>query len=117
VTIKSKFAIHSFSREIARDFIDKVRMEVDSGGTGILPDEEIETAAHQVWDRHGIGDYFPGNLMEGRLATPGAMDAVIAGATWWMPWVEIEGPKIYPIDNDASYTAPIGLPDPSADNP
>ena len=95
------YGLHTFSREISRDFIDRVTANVNTGGSGILSNDEMINAARGVWNQHGIGDYFPGNLIQrnasfGMLEGAQGMIAMIGAYT--PPFTDIEGPTASAID-------------------
>ncbi|MCH2547182.1 MAG: hypothetical protein MK052_06205 [Alphaproteobacteria bacterium] len=62
IGIYPKEGVDSFSKEIATDFFEKVKSDVESGGNGILADGMIGGLARDVWRRKGLEAYFPGNI-------------------------------------------------------
>jgi hypothetical protein len=52
-----------FSLSIASDLNNKIRDNVNNGGSGTFTDDEILRFAKTQWDNRGIGEYFPGNVL------------------------------------------------------
>jgi hypothetical protein len=88
------YGLHSFSREIAGHFIDQVKSDVDTGGTGILSNDEMLRNAQEVWDQYGIGNLFPGGILEGNLNS-GLVNGIFGLSAAFFP---INGPFATAID-------------------
>jgi hypothetical protein len=56
--------VEKFSQIIANDLYKRIADGVAKGGTGIFRDRDIFDFAKDQWARHGIGDCFPGNLLD-----------------------------------------------------
>jgi len=57
--------IYFLSQQIAQGALATITNSVAQGGTGQVQDQDIFTAAKQAWVKNGLGDLFPGNLIEG----------------------------------------------------
>jgi hypothetical protein len=50
-----------FSLSIATDLLNKIKLDVNTGGTGVFSDGRIFDLAKQQWIDRGIESFFPGN--------------------------------------------------------
>ena len=51
-----------FSLSIATDLLNKIKLDVNTGGTGVLSDDRIFDLAKQQWIDRDIGAFFPANV-------------------------------------------------------
>ncbi|MEB3357350.1 MAG: Ig-like domain-containing protein [Synechococcales bacterium] len=52
------------SQEVAEQALFEIRRDVDErDGSGMLSDSELFDSAAEAWQRNGVGDLFPGNLL------------------------------------------------------
>ncbi len=54
--------LDDFSTEIAQATIDAVRKDLESGGTGRISDDQLQSADRGVWAGKGMANLFPGNV-------------------------------------------------------
>jgi hypothetical protein len=59
--------IYFLSQQVAEGALAAISTSVADGGTGKVQDQDIFTAAKQAWVKNGVGDLFPGNLIEGGI--------------------------------------------------
>ena len=55
--------VEAFSKDIAQKIYDQISADVNSGGTGVLPDTQLVSIAQNKWDTLQIGNLFPGNSL------------------------------------------------------
>jgi uncharacterized membrane protein YeaQ/YmgE (transglycosylase-associated protein family) len=61
-----------FSLSIATDLFNKIKLDVETGGTGVMSDQRIFDLAKQQWIDRDIGEFFPANVQPGLLSILGA---------------------------------------------
>ena len=71
--------VDDFSLQIAKAVFNAIQVDVNTGGTGVLTNQEIFQVSKAQWDDRGIGAWFPGDPFAGQYPAPSLIVNILGG--------------------------------------